>query len=45
MNDVESMASSTQENESLGDLIEDELSIMDKAIEEAAKRIQVYIEI
>lgn len=44
VNDVESMASSTQENESLGDLIEDELSIMDKAIEEAAKRIQVCID-
>lgn len=41
VNDVESMASSTQESESLGDLVEDELSIMDKAIEEAAKRIQV----
>lgn len=41
VNDIESMASSTQESESLGDLVEDELSIMDKAIEEAAKRIQV----
>jgi len=43
LNDVESMASSTQANESLGDLVEDELTIMDRAIEEAAKRIQVYI--
>jgi len=43
LNDVESMASSTQANESLGDLVEDELSIMDRAIEEAAKRIQVHI--
>jgi len=43
VNDVESMASSTQANESLGDLVEDELTIMDRAIEEAAKRIQVYI--
>lgn len=42
MNDVESMASSTQANESLGDLVEDELGIMDRAIEEAAKRIQVH---
>jgi len=42
LNDIESMASSTQANESLGDLVEDELGIMDKAIEEAAKRIQVY---
>lgn len=37
------MALSIQENESLGDLMEDELSTMDKAIEEAAKRIQVCI--
>jgi len=44
LNDVESMAFSTQANESLGDLVEDELSIMDRAIEEAAKRIQVHIE-
>lgn len=43
LNDVESLASSTQANESLGDLVEDELSIMDTAIEEAAKRIQVHI--
>ncbi|XP_022160199.1 huntingtin-interacting protein 1 isoform X2 [Myzus persicae] len=43
LNDVESMASSTQANESLGDLVEDELSIMDRAIEEAAKRIQEMI--
>lgn len=43
VNDVESMASSTQANESLGDLVEDELTIMDRAIEEAAKRIQVCI--
>lgn len=43
LNDVESMAFSTQANESLGDLVEDELSIMDRAIEEAAKRIQVHI--
>jgi len=43
LNEVESMASSTQANESLGDLVEDELSIMDRAIEEAAKRIQVHI--
>jgi len=43
VNDVESMASSTQANESLGDLVEDELTIMDRAIEEAAKRIQVYL--
>lgn len=43
LNDVESMASSIQENESLGDLVEDELSIMDRAIEEAAKRIQVLL--
>lgn len=42
MNEIESMASTTQANESLGDLVEDELSIMDQAIEEAAKRIQVY---
>lgn len=41
VNDVESLASSTQANESLGDLVEDELAMMDKAIEEAAKRIQV----
>lgn len=41
LNDVVSMASSIQANESLGDLVEDELSIMDRAIEEAAKRIQV----
>lgn len=41
VNDVESLASSTQANESLGDLVEDELATMDKAIEEAAKRIQV----
>lgn len=41
VNDVESMASSTQANESLGDLVEDELSLMDRAIEEAAQRIQV----
>ncbi|XP_026813557.1 huntingtin-interacting protein 1 isoform X1 [Rhopalosiphum maidis] len=43
LNDVESMAFSTQANESLGDLVEDELSIMDRAIEEAAKRIQEMI--
>lgn len=43
VNDVESLASSTQANESLGDLVEDELATMDKAIEEAAKRIQVLI--
>ncbi|VVC44540.1 AP180 N-terminal homology (ANTH) domain,I/LWEQ domain,ENTH/VHS,ENTH domain [Cinara cedri] len=43
VNDVESMASSTQANESLGDLVEDELTIMDRAIEEAAKRIQEMI--
>lgn len=43
INNVESMASSTQANESLGDLVEDELTIMDRAIEEAAKRIQVCI--
>lgn len=43
VDDVESMASLTQANESLGDLVEDELSIMDRAIEEAAKRIQVWI--
>lgn len=42
VNEIESMASTTQANESLGDLVEDELSIMDQAIEEAAKRIQVY---
>lgn len=42
INDIESMASTTQANESLGDLVEDELSMMDQAIEEAAKRIQVY---
>lgn len=41
VNNVESLASSTQANESLGDLVEDELATMDKAIEEAAKRIQV----
>lgn len=44
VNAVESMASSTQSNESLGDLVEDELTTMDRAIEEAAKRIQVGIE-
>lgn len=43
VNDVESMASTIQANESLGDLVEDELSIMDKAIEAAAKRIHVCI--
>lgn len=43
LNDVESMASSTQAIESLGDLVEDELSTMDRAIEEAAKRIQEMI--
>lgn len=43
LNDVESMAFSTQANESLGDLVEDELSMMDRAIEEAAKRIQEMI--
>lgn len=43
LSDVESMAFSTQANESLGDLVEDELSMMDRAIEEAAKRIQVHI--
>ncbi|XP_050054794.1 huntingtin-interacting protein 1 isoform X2 [Aphis gossypii] len=43
LNDVESMAFSTQANESLGDLVEDELSMMDKAIEEAANRIQEMI--
>lgn len=41
VNDIETMASTTQANESLGDLVEDELGIMDQAIEEAAKRIQV----
>lgn len=41
VNDIEAMASITQANESLGDLVEDELGIMDQAIEEAAKRIQV----
>lgn len=41
VNDVESIASTIQANESLGDLVEDELSMMDKAIEEAAKRIHV----
>jgi len=45
VNDIESMASTTQAIESLGDLVEDELSIMDGAIEEAAKRIQVCITI
>lgn len=44
VNAVESMASSTQANESLGDLVEDELTTMDRAIEEAAKRIQVGID-
>lgn len=44
VNDVESLASSTQANESLGDLVEDELATMDKAIEEAAKRIQVLFQ-
>lgn len=43
VNDVESMALSTQATESLGDLVEDELSTMDKAIEEAAVRIQVSV--
>ncbi|XP_050536269.1 huntingtin-interacting protein 1 isoform X2 [Daktulosphaira vitifoliae] len=43
VNDVESMALSTQATESLGDLVEDELSTMDKAIEEAANRIQEMI--
>lgn len=43
VNEMESMASSTQANESLGDLVEDELTMMDRAIEEAAKRIQVCI--
>jgi len=43
VNDIESMASTTQAIESLGDLVEDELSIMDGAIEEAAKRIQEMI--
>lgn len=41
VNDIQTMASTTQANESLGDLVEDELGIMDQAIEEAAKRIQV----
>lgn len=41
VNEVESMSFSTQANESLGDLVEDELTLMDRAIEEAAKRIQV----
>lgn len=43
VNEIESMSFSTQANESLGDLIEDELTTMDKAIEEAAKRIQVCV--
>lgn len=43
VNDIESMASTTQANESLGDLVEDELGMMDRAIEEAAKRIQVCV--